>query len=158
MASYCDNVNGAKSPQKKNSFWCRFPWKAMAGQLCGKWSRPQLYQEVGKGSYSNGLSWAMKMAVIVSCSGKTRLLKASGMGKMKDVGSLCCWVCAGVLVCWWCWEVHFMIALLPVQVEVEESRTAWPCSLLLLHILNTSSDLFKNTLKCVIIQKRRGKG
>lgn len=82
------------------------------------------------------------MAVIVSCTGKSGLLKGSRTGEVKDVGSLCCWVCAGVLVCWWGWEVHCLIALLPVQVEVEESRTAWLCCLLLLHVLNTLSDLF----------------
>lgn len=96
----------------------------MAGQLCGRWGRPQLYQKVGKGSYNSGLYWKIKMAVIVSYTGKSGLLKASRMGKVKDVGSLCCWVCAGDLVCWWCWEVHCLIVLLPVQVEVEESRTA----------------------------------
>lgn len=96
----------------------------MAGQLCGRWSRPWLYQKVGKGNYDNGLYWEIKMAIIVSCTGKSGLLKASRMGKVKDVGSLCCWVCACVLVCWWCWEVHCLIALLPVQVEVKESRTA----------------------------------
>lgn len=44
VASCCDNGNGAKSPQKQNSLWCRFPWKAMAGQFCGRWGRPQLHQ------------------------------------------------------------------------------------------------------------------
>lgn len=104
MASCCDNVSGAKSPQKQNSLWCRFPWKAMAGQLCGRWGRPQLYQKVGKGRCNSGLYWEIKKAVIVSWTGKSGLLKASRMGRVKDVSSLCCWVCAGV--CWWCREVQ----------------------------------------------------
>lgn len=72
VASCCDNVNGAKSPQKQNSFWCRFPWKAMAGRLSGeRWGRLQLYQKMRKGSYNNGLYWEIKMVVIVSCTGKS---------------------------------------------------------------------------------------
>lgn len=83
MASCCDNLNGAKSPQKQNSSWCRFPWGAVAGQLCGRWSRPWLYQKVGKGSYDNGLYWEIKMAVIVSCTGKSGLLRVQGWARWR---------------------------------------------------------------------------
>lgn len=51
----------------------------MAKQLCGRWGRPQLYQKVGKGRDNNGLYWEIKKAVIVSCTGKSGLLKASRM-------------------------------------------------------------------------------
>lgn len=96
----------------------------MAGQLYGKVGQATALPEGGKGKLEQQLHWEIKMAVIVSCTGKSGLLKGSRMGRVKTVGSLCCWVCAGVLICWWCWEVHCLIALLPVQVEVEESRTA----------------------------------
>lgn len=45
----------------------------MAGQLCGRWGRSQLYQKVGRGRCNSGLYWEIKKAVIVSCTGKSEL-------------------------------------------------------------------------------------
>lgn len=95
----CDNVQWCKVSSEAKLFLMQISTESCGWELCGRWSRPRLYQKVGKGNYDNGLYWEIKMAVIVSCTGKSGLLKASRMGKVKDVGSLCCWVCACVLVC-----------------------------------------------------------